>query len=65
MGYRTKQRTFNRGVLIDREALLEIFNVLSHHGNANQNNSEIPSYNPQNGYNKSSSFFFFKYFLKR
>ena len=44
MGYRTKQRILNRGVLNGREALKEMFSIFSHQGNANQNNPEIPSY---------------------
>ena len=48
MGYRTEnsqQRNLSNG----REALKEIFNVLSHQENASQNNSEILSYTYQNG----------------
>ena len=36
MGHRTKQRTLNRGILDDQEALKEMFNIRSHQGNANQ-----------------------------
>jgi hypothetical protein len=32
-----------------QEVLKEIFKVLRHQGNANQNNSEVPSYTHQNG----------------
>ena len=49
MGYRTKQRIHNRGVLNGQEALKEMFKVLSHQGNANQNNPEIPFHTSQNG----------------
>ena len=31
------------------ETLKEMFNILSHEGNANQNNSEIPLHTTQNG----------------
>jgi hypothetical protein len=48
MGYRAKQRIHNRGISNGREALKEMFQVLSHQGNANQNNPEIP-YTNQNG----------------
>jgi hypothetical protein len=49
MGYRAKQRIHNRRISNDREALKERFSVLSHQGNANQNNPEIPPYPTQNG----------------
>jgi hypothetical protein len=32
-----------------QEKLQEMFNILSHQGNANQNDSEIPSYKYRNG----------------
>jgi hypothetical protein len=32
-----------------QEAPKEMFNILSHQGNANQNDSEIPPYTSQNG----------------
>jgi hypothetical protein len=44
MGYRAKQRILNTGILNGREALKEMFNILSHQGNVNQNDPEIPSY---------------------
>jgi hypothetical protein len=49
MRYRAKQRILNKGICKSQEALKEIFNVLSHHGNTNQKDSEIPSYTHQNG----------------
>ena len=49
MGYRAKQRILNRGFLNGREALKDMFKVLSYQGNVNQNNPEIPSYTGQNG----------------
>jgi hypothetical protein len=41
MGYRAKQRILNWGILDGQELPKEMFNILSHHGNANQNNPEI------------------------
>ena len=49
MGYRVKQIILNRGILDGQEALKELFKVLTHQENANQNNSEVPSYTHQNG----------------
>ena len=49
MGYIAKQRMFNRGILNGREALKEMFNILSHQGNVNQNDPEIPPHTSQNG----------------
>ena len=43
MGYRTKLRFPNKGILNGQEALKEMFKVLSHQGKANQNISEVPS----------------------
>ena len=43
MKYRDKQATLKRGISNGQEAFKEMFNILSHHGNENQN-SEIPSY---------------------
>ena len=48
MGYIAKQRMLNKGILNGREALKEMFNILSHQGNANQNNAKIPPYAKQN-----------------
>ena len=49
MGYRAKQRILNTGILNGREALKEMFNILSHQGNVNQNDPRIPTYTSQNG----------------
>ena len=49
MGYRTKQRILTGGILNGQEAPKEMFNILNHQGNANQNYSEIPSYTLENG----------------
>jgi hypothetical protein len=46
MGKRAKQRTLNLG---NWEAPKEMFNILSHEENANQNNPEIPPHTSQNG----------------
>jgi mannitol/fructose-specific phosphotransferase system IIA component len=48
MRYRTKQIILNRGITNDQEALKEMFKLLSHRGNANQNSSEVPSNTHQN-----------------
>jgi hypothetical protein len=48
MGYRTKQRILNWGISNGREAPKEMFNILSHQGNANQNNPEILPHTSQN-----------------
>jgi hypothetical protein len=44
MGYRAKQRIPNKEISNSGEALKEMFNIFSHQGNANQKDSEIPSY---------------------
>jgi hypothetical protein len=49
MGYRAKQRILNRGNSNGWEETKEMFNILSHQGNANQNNPEIPPHTSQNG----------------
>ena len=49
MEYRPKQRIHNRGILKGREAVKEMFKVLSYQRNANQNNPEILIHNNQNG----------------
>ena len=49
MGYRTKQRIHNRGILNSQEAPKEMFNILSHQGNANQDDPEILPHTSQNG----------------
>jgi hypothetical protein len=46
---RTKQRILNRGISNGQETLKDTFNILSHLGNANQNDSEIPTLTHQNG----------------
>jgi hypothetical protein len=43
MGYRSKQKILNGGISNGRETLKAMFNILSYQGNANQNDSEIPS----------------------
>jgi hypothetical protein len=52
MGYRAKQRIFNRRMSSDREALKEMFSVLSHQGSPDQNLPEFPPYTRQNGYDQ-------------
>jgi hypothetical protein len=49
MGYRAKQRILNWGILKGHEAPKDIFNILSHQGNTDQNNLEIPPHTSQNG----------------
>jgi hypothetical protein len=49
MGYRANQRILNRRLSNGQEANKEIFNILSHQGNANGDNFEVPSYTHQNG----------------
>ena len=49
MGYRDKQKILNREIANVQEALKEIFNILRHQGNANQNDPENPHYTNQNG----------------
>ena len=44
MGYRLKQRILNRRISNGKRTFKELLNILIHLGNANQNNSEIPSY---------------------
>jgi hypothetical protein len=41
-------RCLNRGISNGREALREMFRILSHHGNENKNDPEIPPYANQN-----------------
>ena len=52
MKYRSKQRILNRGISNGQETLKEVFNIINLQGNANQNDSEIPSYTCQNGYDQ-------------
>ena len=49
MGYGAKQRILQKEISNGQEILKEIFKVLSHQGNANQNDPEIPPYTNQNG----------------
>jgi hypothetical protein len=49
MGYRAKQRILNLGIPNGWEARKEMFNILSHKENANQNNPEIPFHTSQDG----------------
>jgi hypothetical protein len=51
MGYRAKQRILNQGIPKCCEALenINMFNILNHQGNSNQNNPEIPPHTSQNG----------------
>ena len=49
MECRAKQKILKREISNGQEALKEMVKVLSDQGNANQNNSEIPSYTYQNG----------------
>jgi hypothetical protein len=49
IGYRIKKRILSRELLNRQEALKEVLNFLSHQGNANRNNSEVPSYTHENG----------------
>jgi hypothetical protein len=49
MGLRTEQRFLTRGIQNGREAPEKMFNILNHHGNANQNSPEIPPHTSQNG----------------
>jgi hypothetical protein len=45
---KNQKTILNRGISNGWEALKEMFKVLGHQGNANQNNSEVPSYTDQN-----------------
>jgi hypothetical protein len=49
MGYRAKQRILNRGNSNGGDTPKEMFTILSHQKNANQNDPEIPPYTNQNG----------------
>ena len=48
-GYRAQQNILYWGILNDLEAPKEMFNILSHQENENQNNPEIPPHTSQNG----------------
>jgi hypothetical protein len=41
MGYRAKQRILISGISSGQETLKDMFDILSHQGNANQNDHEI------------------------
>lgn len=49
MGYRAIQRILNNELINGWESLRQMFDVLSHHTNGHQNDSEILSYTHQNG----------------
>ena len=49
MWYSAKHRIFNRGITNGQEIHKEMFKVLSHQENPNQNNSKVLSYTHQNG----------------
>jgi hypothetical protein len=49
MRSRAKQRIYNRRILNGQEAFKEMFKVLSHQRNANQNDLEIPPHTNPNG----------------
>jgi hypothetical protein len=49
LGYWTKQRILNWIIKNTLEAPKEMFNILSHQGNANQNDPEHPPHTSQNG----------------
>ena len=49
MEHRTKKRILNRGISNGQEALTEMFDILSHQRNANQNDPKIPPNTSQNG----------------
>ena len=49
MGYRPKLIILHRGISDGQEVFKEMFHILRHQGNANQNNSEIPFYAHKNG----------------
>ena len=53
MGYRNKLRIHNWRISNDWEAPKEMFKVLSGQINANQNDSEIPPYTNQNGWDQN------------
>jgi hypothetical protein len=54
MGYRDKQRIINWGTPNGWEAHSEMFNILNHQGNVNQNNPQIPPHTSQNAKIKNS-----------
>ena len=46
MGYRSKQNVLSWGISNGWETSEEVLHILSHQGNANQNNPEIPPHTP-------------------
>jgi hypothetical protein len=52
MGYKAKQRILNWGILNGCKVPKKMFYILSHQGNANQNNPEIPPCICQNDYDQ-------------
>jgi hypothetical protein len=48
MGGTNLNRILSRGISNDQETVKEMFNILGHWGNTNQNDSEIPPYIHQN-----------------
>jgi hypothetical protein len=52
MEYRAEEIILNWVILNGWEAPKEMFNILSHQGNANKNNSEIPPHTSQNDYDQ-------------
>jgi hypothetical protein len=49
VGYRANKRILNREISNGQETTKEMLNIHIHHGNAVQNDSEIPCYTHQNG----------------
>ena len=47
-GVWSKQRILSRRITNGKKTLKKLLNIPSHQGNANQNDSEIPSYTSQN-----------------
>jgi hypothetical protein len=52
MGRRTEQRFFKGEIQMAKKTQKEIFNILSHKGNANQNYIKIPPHSYYNGYHQ-------------
>lgn len=49
MVYRAKLRILNKRISNGQKTFKEMFKIISHQGNANQHDPEIPSYACQNG----------------
>jgi hypothetical protein len=49
MWYRAKEKILNWGISNDQETSKEVFNILSHQGNINQDDPEIPLHTNQSG----------------